>query len=303
MGNIGATIKRFLSNKNTITILGVILGIVVLYVGYNWRVSSAIEQVTIPYATKTLTATTPITKDVVGSTQVLRSFVTGNENLIQSSGNLTGGTTNNCVNVGTSIPKGAFFYTEQVVNCNSISSNVFDNMPDGYRPVSIEVNLRSTYGNSMYPNNSIDIYVRTTDEDRKLVYGEFITKLPILDVRDSAGKSLYYGTSSNGTPSVLLFAVPNCDSAGTNLYLLLSKASMLSDIELVPVPGNKSYTSEVGETTVSSEYLKQMIINKTAIIPDENVSGAGSCSNTNNNNSNNNNDNNNNSDTNSNTNN
>ena len=30
MGNIVTTIKRFLSNKNTITILGVLLGIVVL---------------------------------------------------------------------------------------------------------------------------------------------------------------------------------------------------------------------------------------------------------------------------------
>lgn len=268
MGNIGATFKRFLSNKNTITILGVLLGIVVLYIGYNWRVNTAIEEVEIPYAKKSLSATTAITADAVGRTKVLKSFVSSNKNLMQSIS--TSGTTSLCVQVGTSIPEGAFFYSEQVVECNSISSNVFDNMPDGYRPVSLEVTLQSTYGNSMYPGNYIDIYVKTEYDD-KLVYGEFITKLPILDVRDSSGKSLYYGTSSSGTPAILLFAVPNYDSDGTNLYLLLSKATMLNTIELVPVPGNASYSSEVGETKVSSQWLKQLISSQTANIPDEAV--------------------------------
>ena len=39
MGNIMISIKRFLGNKNTVTILGVIIGIAVLYFGYNIRVN------------------------------------------------------------------------------------------------------------------------------------------------------------------------------------------------------------------------------------------------------------------------
>jgi len=271
MGNIGTTFKRFLANKNTVTILGVILGIVVLYFGYNWRVNSAVEEVEIPYAKKTLTATSPITQDAIGRTKVLKSFVSNSKNVIQNQANIISNTSPFCVQVGTSIPEGGLFYTEQVTNCNNISSNVFDNMPDGYKPVSMEVNLRSTYGNSMYPGNYIDIYIRTEYDD-KLVYGEFITKLPILDVRDSQGKSLYYGTNTGQqTPSVLLFAVPNSGVKESNLYLLLSKATMIDGIELVPVPGNKSYTSEVGETVVKSEWLRNLIMSKTADIPDENI--------------------------------
>ena len=53
MGNIGATIKKILSNKNTVTILGVLLGIVVLYFAYNWRVNQAISPVRVPYAVQT----------------------------------------------------------------------------------------------------------------------------------------------------------------------------------------------------------------------------------------------------------
>ena len=44
------SIKRFLGNKNTVTILGVIIGIVVLYFGYNIRVKQAVEPQQIPYA-------------------------------------------------------------------------------------------------------------------------------------------------------------------------------------------------------------------------------------------------------------
>ena len=52
MGNISISIKRFLGNKNTVTILGVIVGIIVLYVGYNWRVNQAVEPQTVPFAKK-----------------------------------------------------------------------------------------------------------------------------------------------------------------------------------------------------------------------------------------------------------
>ena len=50
MGNILTTLKRFFGDKNTVTIIGVILGIIILYVGYTWRVNQAISPVTVPSA-------------------------------------------------------------------------------------------------------------------------------------------------------------------------------------------------------------------------------------------------------------
>ena len=38
MGNLSANLKKFLSNKNTVTIICVVAGILVLYIGYTWRV-------------------------------------------------------------------------------------------------------------------------------------------------------------------------------------------------------------------------------------------------------------------------
>ncbi len=253
MGNIIATIKRFLSNKNTVTIIGVMLGIVVLYVGYNYRVKSAIDTIKIPYAKKTITATTEITSDMVGLADVLRSTVSNNKTLISNVNNVVNTATPNCVRVGTAIPQGSYFYTEQVDTCSKIPVNVFQNMPDGYKPVTLPVDIQSTYGNSMYPGDYIDLYISM--RQGLLVFGEFITKLPILDVRDSSGNSVFL-TSVPTTPTALVFAVPK------ELYLLLSKAKLLSGISLIPVPGNASYTSE---------FLRTEIENRTAKIPDETI--------------------------------
>ncbi len=262
MGNIVATFKRFLSNKNTVTILGVLLGIIVLYVGYNYQVKKAINTVSIPYAKKSLTATSEITKDSVGNIEVLQSFVSSSKTLITNINNIISTEKPYCVKTGTSIPTGGFFYTEQVALCNTISNNVFNDMPDGYSPVSLPVDLHTTYGNSMYPGDYIDLYVKMQSTDGKLIYGRFISKLPILDVRDSSGNSVF-ATTQTGVPAELLFAVPS------ELYLLLAKATYLNNVTLVPVPGNKTYTSTVGETKVTSEYLRNEVLKYTSDIPDE----------------------------------
>ena len=47
-------LKRYIGNKNTVTILCVVAGFIVLAVGYNWRVKEAIKPETIPYAKKNI---------------------------------------------------------------------------------------------------------------------------------------------------------------------------------------------------------------------------------------------------------
>ncbi len=265
MGNIVTTLKRFLSNKNTVTILGVLLGLVVLFIGYNYRVSTAVETINIPYAKRALSAAEEITYDAVGTMEVLRSTVNNNKMLISDMNKVVSSAQSYCVTENSIIPEGSFFYVDQVKNCNLVNKNVLRNMPDGYAPVSIPVDLQSTYGNSMFPGDYIDLYAKMQTEDGLLIYGEFVSKLPIMDVRDSNSHSIRYDLNNAGAPALLMFAVPK------DLYLLLSKAVILADniVELVPVPGNASYSSEPGETKVQSEFLRQEILKHTASIPDE----------------------------------
>ena len=267
MGNIVTTIKRFLSNKNTITILGVLLGIVVLYIGYNWRVDQAIDTVMVPYARQTITATSEITQEMINTTEVLRTFVTSNDNLITQTSQLINNSDPICVSYGTSIPEGAFFYSEQTIECNRLSKTVTQNIPDGYTLFTMSVNIHTTYGNSMYPGDYIDLYVRMNGTDNRIVFGKLIESIEILDVRDSQGNSVFL-TSQTASPSELLFAVPD------DLFWLLSVSTEISSLELVPVPRNASYTSNPGETAVSSEYLRNLIRSYAQEIPDQTTSGS-----------------------------
>ena len=52
-GNVQMSVKKVLTNKNTVTIIGVLAAIVILYVGYNYRIKKAVNPITVPYATQT----------------------------------------------------------------------------------------------------------------------------------------------------------------------------------------------------------------------------------------------------------
>ena len=267
MGNIVNTFKKFLANKNTVTILGVLAGIIVLFIGYNYRVKHAVETISIPYAKKTIGSAEEITPDSVATMEVLQKMVNNNKSIISNINQVLNTGTSYCVSERTTVPTGSFFYSEQVKPCNLVNSNPIKTMPKGYQVVTIPVDILSTYGNTMVPGEYIDIYARMTSNDGKLIFGKFITKLPILDVRDSKGDSIYYDSSNNNAPAALLFGVPE------DLFLLLYKANLLgkSKVELIPVPGNAEYSEEKGETRVESEYLRNEILKYTAVIPDEAV--------------------------------
>ena len=70
MGNLGNAIRKFTTNKNTVTILGVLAGIIVLWFFYNMRVNKAISPVKVPYANKQLVAQSEITDDDISLMEV-----------------------------------------------------------------------------------------------------------------------------------------------------------------------------------------------------------------------------------------
>ena len=63
MGGIKNTFSKFLTNKTTVTILGVILGLGVLVGFYTYRVKNQVNPVKVPVAKREILATEEITKD------------------------------------------------------------------------------------------------------------------------------------------------------------------------------------------------------------------------------------------------
>lgn len=254
MGNIGETFKRFVTNKNTVTIFGVIASVLVLWLFYNNRLNKAISPTLVPYAIKPIEAATIIEPDDIGFIEINSKFARSIE-IIYSEKDLVG----KYVTTGTSIPEGGLFYTKQVVDKDSLPNTVFDHIPKGYTIFSLPVNNQTTFGNSIYPGDRIDLYVKARDGLNNITFGKFIERIEVLAVRDSSGKSVF-DSATPTPPAALLFAVPD------DMFTLLMQASFISELEILPVPRNIEYTSEAGETEIKSEEIKSYILAKTTTI-------------------------------------
>ena len=81
-------LKDLLANKNVVTILGAVLIVIVLYAFYMWRVNSAINPISVPYAKQEITSRTLITNYMVGSIEIPSSMVSSSKNIVTAPSNV-----------------------------------------------------------------------------------------------------------------------------------------------------------------------------------------------------------------------
>ena len=118
MGNLSFKLKKFLQNKNTVTVLGVVLAIVVLYVAYTARIKSSINPVTVPYATEKIASGTQITKSMVSTREVPPSMLEGD--VITNVSEII----DKYSAADTVIPEGSLFYKSAVVEKEQLPDNI-----------------------------------------------------------------------------------------------------------------------------------------------------------------------------------
>ena len=259
MGNTTNGLKKFLQNKNTVTVIGVVLAVLVLYIGYNMRVKSAINPITVPYAKETIKGGTQITEDKVGTIQVPPSMLKGNVLTNQSQ------VIDKYARPDSIIPEGSLFYSTAVVEEAQLPNSIILKYPKGYVLYNMAVTTESTYGNSIYPENYIDIYLKavnkldanapvTADAD-KIMLGKLVENVKVLAVKDASGQPVFANLDEQRTPSMIVFAVPE------EYYILLKKAEYLRnyDTTLIPVPTNESLSDKPGDISITSENLKNWI--------------------------------------------
>lgn len=241
MGNLINAIRKFATNKNTVTIIGVLAGIVVLWFFYNQRVNKAINPVKVPYANKNLVAQSEITDDDISFMSV-SSDTLKVAKIITDKSKLVG----KYVNVGTSIPEGGLFYQSQVVKKEELPNSIFSLIPKGYTIYQLKVDNTSTYGNSIYPGDKIDLYLRYT-EDGTFINGKFIENIEVLAVRDSSGRDVF-DESTKRTPALLLFAVDD------QYFCYLQASGHLSGVTVYPVPRGGN-AEDMGERQLGNEQI------------------------------------------------
>ena len=253
--NAGGILKRFIGNKNTVTILGILACIATLIIGYNYRVRVAIDPISVPYAKQNIPTRTLITSNMVGKIKISKSYTKNAGNLVLYEKNVV----NKYVSFKTSIPKGSLFYKEQLIEAEEMPDSVFSNIPDGTTIYSLDVSAKSTYYNSVRAGDYIDLYVKATDKDdeNKTIYAKLVESIRVLAVKDNKGNNIIKNRVENGKPSELLFAVPD------DMFLLLKKAEFIDlKVEIEPVLRNEQYTKDANETLVKSEELKEFILER-----------------------------------------
>ena len=149
MGNLVTGFKKFMQNKNTVTVVGVILAIVVLYVAYTMRIKSSINPISVPFASEQIPAGTQITEGMIGTMQVPPSMLEGD--VITNVGEIV----DKYSAADVVIPKGSLFYKRAVVEKEQLPANIILQYPKGYVLYNLNVSTESTYGNSVYPGNYI----------------------------------------------------------------------------------------------------------------------------------------------------
>ena len=258
-GNVQITIKKALTNKNTVTILGVLLAIIILYVGYNMRIKKAINPITVPYATQTLSPKTKITSDMIGSIQVPPSMLKGD--VITNVGNIVG----RYVSADTIIPQGSLFYGNSVVSQSDLPDSIIYDYPEGHVLINMSVDTTNTYGNKVFPGNYIDIYMKAvkkmTDEEMKtatqdkIMVGKLLENVKVLGVIDANGANVFENLQDIKTPSQIIFSAPE------EIHILLRKAMYLRtyDVTLIPVPTAESLKENPGTVAVANTDLQDWI--------------------------------------------
>lgn len=261
MNNLSNTMKRFISNKNTVTILGVVLCLVILFVGYNFRINQKVSLTRVPYANQTIQPRTEITAAMISYMEVPESFLVGS--YYKSSEDLVG----KFSNYNTMIAEGSLFYVDLVVDSSVLPDSAFIDVEEGDIPISYRVDMDSTYANSMMPNDYIDIYFKARDDDDTLMFGKFISNVKVLDVKDSTGQHVFENTTEERVPAYMLFALPD------TMHLLFRKAIYLEDdydVEIILVPSTLELTSE-DRVYVSSQTIYDFINERTKMVSVEQI--------------------------------
>lgn len=257
MNNILVSLKRFFTNKNTVTVLGVIVILALLYWGYNTKINNETKPVRVPVATQTIQPRTLITDEMVTYISIPGAALS--TNVKRTANSIVGMYTD----VNTVIPAGSMFYSDVLITKDELPDSAFTAVKDGERPYALAVTTANTYGNSIFPGNVIDVFMKATDENGQIMVGRLLAQVEVLAVKDAQGNNVFENREENRTPATLLYGVPQ------DVYILLKKAEYLKSfgVELFPVPYGGTSPIE-GDLTVDRDELVEFINANTVTFTD-----------------------------------
>lgn len=263
MGNLLNNLKKFIANKNTVTILGVLAGVIVLYVGYNYRVNKSVATIQVYYVKEAVESNTQLTEDMLGKVKVNKKLSETYKNLVTNLSQIKD--SNNeffFVNFDHSLTAGSLLCTDDLIaKSEKADQKLYKNLKKDYKLFMLDVDLDTTHGNSIAPGNAIDLYLQGKDEEGKVIFAPFMENLEVIDVVDTKWSTT---AGEEGISPKYIITVVSKEN-----FELLTKATLVKsyDFELIPVPKEVPY-SEITDAkeNIVNLYLKNMIEANSALV-------------------------------------
>lgn len=222
-GDIMNSIVRFLKNKNTVTVIGVIAIVAILWGGYYFQLKRTVQPVQVPVAATTIQPRTQITSDMIKYVDVPKAYIS--DNAITSQDALI----DKYANYNTLIPEGSMFYKETVTEKEALPNYVLSLLKEGEFAVSFDLDSNgSSSAWGIMPGDKIDLYMRVKSDEGSVMLGKLLENVEILAVTDDDGKNVYEVNDGSRTPSKLIFGVKE------DIFLLLLRSNYI-DVEMFPI--------------------------------------------------------------------
>ena len=261
--------NSILKNKNAVTIIASVLIVIVLVVGYNFRVNNAVFMETVIYAKESIPPKTEITDGMIDKIRVPREALKGNVFVSKDQIIDPTGKTKYYTRVNTMIPQGSLIYAEQVSKEEHLPDSSLYLLGKDEMLNYITVDLLSSYSNSIKPGQYIDIYASLQYNQRNQV-ARLFKNIKVLAVKTSSGLNVFENPEEKRTPYAVYFGLPkeedmflkkihtiNSLGGGT----LEDNNVSISQIVLTPIPtGAKDFDeSEKLEVKITSDVLKDVV--------------------------------------------
>jgi Flp pilus assembly protein CpaB len=237
------SIVRFLKNKNTVTVIGVIAGIAILYIGYTITLNKTVKPKSVPVAATTIQPRTQITSDMIKYVDVPEAYISDNaltdENQIL----------NYYSNFNTMIPEGSMFYKEAVVKEQTMPNYLMSLLKEGEYAVSFKLSeTKMADGSGIMPGDKIDFYMRVKSDEGSVMLGKLLENVEVLTVTDQDGNNVYEVSDGSRKPEYLVFGVQE------DIFLLLLRSNYI-DVEMFPVPHGKWIDDAEATTKLTTQEL------------------------------------------------
>ena len=240
------SIVRFFKNKNTITVIGIILIVAILWLGYYFQLQRLVKPVSVPVAATTINPRTQITSDMIKYVDVPQAYIS--ENAITNESEIL----SKYAQYNTMIPEGSMFYGEALTTEQSMPNYLLKLLNEGEIGISYDLGEGAMVGFNIMPDEKIDLYMKITSEDGSIMFGKFMENMKVLAVLDSEGNSTYEVSDNSRTADYLVFGVQE------DVFLLLMRAQYL-DIEFIPIQHGAWVDDKDAEIALSTQELVDYI--------------------------------------------